>query len=464
MSGYDLSNRPEIVESGEPARLIPIAADSNKEQRLTSVVLAAMCGVFEFRKAVLESIDRNVSKRAKLSAWTEVTLADGTKAKEKKAKKDRPDGLLVLKSGKSIWRALIEAKVGNAEVSDVQLQGYLQLAKQRNVDAVITITNQLVAHPSHTPVALSKRPPKDVGLYHWSWTSLLTQASLLLDGEEVESLDQLFILEEMVRYLTDAPGGMSRFNRMNSEWKDIVGKVRLNSTLRQNSDEVENTVSSWHQEQRDLSLLMSRKLGRSIKLILKKAYRKSPHQRLRDDSKALAENKTLTCTLRIPHAAADLNIKADLATRTIVCSMGLNAPQNKQSEKAKVNWLRRQLSNVEPEGFYIKAIRPRRAENTQASLAEVLENPNALSSNSTDVKLTAFEIFYMKDLAGGFSGSRVFIEELEQTVPHFYEQVGQHLRAYAEPPPKIVDSEPASSENTQEESWPEEVKSFSSPE
>lgn len=159
MNGYDFSNRPEIVESGEPARLIPVASDANKEQRLTSIVLATMCGVFEFRKAMLESIGRPVGKRAKLSAWTEVTLAKDKKAKDKKAQKDRPDGLLVLKTGKTTWRALVESKVGSNEVSNDQLQGYLQLANQHNIDVVVTITNQFVARPSYSPVKLSKSPP-----------------------------------------------------------------------------------------------------------------------------------------------------------------------------------------------------------------------------------------------------------------------------------------------------------------
>lgn len=43
----------------------------------------------------------------------------------------------------------------------------------------------------------------------------------------------------------------------------------------------------------------------------------------------------------------------------------------------------------------------------------------------------------IRDLAGKFSGSRTFIELLEQAVPYFYEQVGEKLRAYVAPPPKL---------------------------
>lgn len=451
-----MSDRPEFVESGEAARLIPVVADTNREQRTTSVVLAAMCGVYEFRRTVLGSIGRNISKQAQLHAWTEVALANGSREKEKNAKRDRPDGLLVYRRGNTTWRALVEAKVGNAEIDDQQLQGYLQQARQHKIDAVITITNQFVALPTHPPVNLSKRPPKDVGLYHWSWTYLLTQATLLLDGEEVENPDQRFVLEEVVRYLSHDSSGISRFDRMNREWKDVVTKIKANATLRQNSEEVEKTVSSWHQEQRDLSLLMSRKIGQNVALSLPLAHRQNPQKRLQNDSLKLVEHKKLTCTLRIPHAAADLEVAADLAKKTIICSMCLDAPTEKKTERARVNWLRNQLRNIEPDGFYIKATRPRKAENTQAPLAEVLESPNALSSNTTRVIPTRFEVFYIADLADRFSRNKVFVDMLEQTVPYFYEQAGQRLKAWVAPAPPIKDTDPVVSENAEKGEIPRE--------
>ena len=47
----------------------------------------------------------------------------------------------------------------------------------------------------------------------------------------------------------------------------------------------------------------------------------------------------------------------------------------------------------------------------------------------------------VKDLAGKFSGSRTFIEELESFVPTFYDNVGQYLQTYVAKPPKPRQSE-----------------------
>lgn len=434
-----MTNFPSFVKSAEPARLIPVVSDSSGEQRSTSVVLATMRGVYEFRKELLESIGVRVGKRSKLHTWTEVTFAE----KEKNKKKGRPDGLIIHDTGKGQWKALVEAKAGNSEIDEDQLHDYMKKAKEHGIDAVITISNQFVAMPSHHPVKVSRKLPKGVELYHWSWMYILTQATLLLEADDIDSPDQQFLMDEFVRYLSHSKSGIARFGRMNSEWKDVVSKVKSNAPLNKNSEEVGNTVTSWHQEQRDLCLVMSRRLGRPVKLNIGRKHRKDPRKRLQDDTAEFVKSKRLECEINIPDTAAPISISADLTTRTITCSMRLDAPQDKKSTSARANWLVRQLSGVNPEDIYLKAIRAGRAEDTQARLRDVMQDAKVLESPNTDVTPSAFEVFYMLDLAGKFSGNEVFIKKLEEAVPYFYEQAGQRLRAWVAPPPKIRKGDPA---------------------
>jgi hypothetical protein len=263
-----MTKLPDYLSGGEVARLIPVTADSNKEQRATSILLAAFRGVYEFRRAMLNSLGINVGNRAALHAWTEACF----KLDPKIPKSDRPDGLIVLDTGRKRWAALVEAKIGNFEIDEEQIKRYLQIAKQNKIDAVITISNQFVALPTHHPVKIPKTLLKGVELYHWSWMYAVTQATLLLEQNTVESEDQRFILEEVRRHFIHDSSGMSQFDSMNKEWKDVVGKVKSGAVLNKASDEVINTVSSWHQEQRDLCLIMSRKLGQPAKLRLSRAH------------------------------------------------------------------------------------------------------------------------------------------------------------------------------------------------
>lgn len=443
---------PDYVVRADIARLIPVVADTSREQRTVAVFLAALRGVFEFRQAMLASLGIRAGNRAALEAWTEIVLQnDETKC-------DRPDGLLVLGTGKKHWSALIEAKIGTAELGEEQIKHYLQQAKRNKIDAVITITNQFVALPSHHPVKVPKALLKGVALFHWSWMYVVTQATLLLESGAVTSLDQRFILEEVLRYLSHDSSGISRFDSMNREWKDVVAKVKSGAVLGKASEEVENTVSSWHQEQRDLCLVMSRKLGRQAALKIPKAHRTDPVLRLKDDCELLAKEHKLICVIEVPDAASDLTVTADLTKRTIVCSMRLAAPQDRKRCSARVTWLARQLLKANPESMYVKAIRPGRAEETQAPLAKVLGDSAALDSASSAVVPSAFEVFYIADLGARFSGNKIFIEELEKAVPHFYEQVGQRLRAWVAAPPKLQERDPVDAEMESEGSEPLQIR------
>lgn len=139
----------------------------------------------------------------------------------------------------------------------------------------------------------------------------------------------------------------------------------------------------------------------------------------------------------------------------IFCSMRLAAPKDKKSTKARVNWLLRQLKQTNPEGFYIRATRPGKAEPTYEALKNLRANPELLESDTANTSATTFEVVYEIDLAGKFGGRKVFIEELEKAVPHFYQEAGQWLKAWAPPPPKIEKQE--SAETRQEEYVDEEA-------
>lgn len=268
---------------------------------------------------------------------------------------------------------------------------------------------------------------------------VLTQATLLLHDDEFTSTDQRYILREMVRYFSHESAGVSSFDRMNAEWKDLVVKVQTDGPLNRNLPEVERSVASWHQEERDLCLIMSRRLGREVRLKLSRTHRNDPAARLRDDSEELVQSKLLACTLEIPDAAAPLLVTAHLGRRTIVCSMKLQAPKEKKRASARVNWLLRQLASSAPAGVFIKAGWPGRAQDTYAALEAARANPACLESENAGHAPVTFEVTMVRDLAAKFAGAKTFIESLEEFVPEYYENIGQHLRAWVPAPPKLID-------------------------
>src|SRR5690554_2042954 len=185
---------PDGVVSGEAARLIPVVADSSREIRATSVLLAAMQAVPALARALLTTIGQSYPSRATLVGYTETKFQNKDPIPE-----CRPDGYLLLnRGGRVVWSALVEAKIGQAELEGEQIKRYVSLARSHHIPVVITISNQFVALPSHHPVRLPKTLARHVQVFHWSWMHILTEALLLLNSDELANPTEKFILSETI--------------------------------------------------------------------------------------------------------------------------------------------------------------------------------------------------------------------------------------------------------------------------
>ncbi|MEX2496146.1 MAG: hypothetical protein WD448_08665 [Woeseia sp.] len=182
----------DLISSGERSRLIPVVSDMSKEERAVSPVLAAFSIVPALAHSLLQEVGGPTNQRATVRSYSQVVFKRGPTDR-----KWRPDGLLEVDSGRKVWRALIEAKIGNAELSGEQVECYLDLAKQMNLDALITISNQFSTLPTHHPIAVNKMKVRRVELYHFSWLSILTKARLLSDDKTIDDPEQAFITVEM---------------------------------------------------------------------------------------------------------------------------------------------------------------------------------------------------------------------------------------------------------------------------
>ncbi|WP_417415560.1 hypothetical protein [Hoeflea sp.] len=424
-----MSEKPDFLVQGERSRLFPILADTSKEGRTLSILLACMESVDEFGKSLLTDLGIKTGVRAKLETYTEVVLKKGGE------KVLRPDGLLVLKSGSKVWTALVEAKVGNSELTPEQLDSYLEIAKLNNINALITISNQFSPLPTHHPVQLSASSLKKATVLHWSWMYVLTQATLQLGSGDIEDKEQRIILNEMVRFLSHPSAGVKSFEQMPASWTSIAGTVQSGGTISPKSDDVQEVVGAWYQETRDLCLILSRQLGEDVNVKVPRAHASDPVARLKSDAQILATENCLNAVFVVPNTAASISVCADFRKKSIFASMRVNAPADRKSTKARLNWLLRQLQKSKPDNVYIRLFWPGRGPFTQHPLALLREAPEEAEANGKVA--TSFEVVYARDLGSRFTQRRNFIADLEHTIPEFYEQIGQHLKAWQPQAPKV---------------------------
>jgi len=119
------------------ARLIPISSASGveaQERRLASALLAVMAAVPEFGNALLKPLG---APSGKFETFIEVPF-------KLEGKAVRPDGVIVVtRAGKS-WSALLEAKIAAHPLEPDQINAYLDLARELDFQAVLSVSNHYV--------------------------------------------------------------------------------------------------------------------------------------------------------------------------------------------------------------------------------------------------------------------------------------------------------------------------------
>lgn len=423
----------ELLEQGELARLIPVVAETSKEQRITSALLSVMMSVDEFGKSMLKNVGAPVPKTARIKCFSEVRFKSGKELDRKL----RPDGLIYVKAGSRTWSAIVEAKVGGSELVKEQVESYLDVAKANKVQAVITISNQFAPLPTHYPIQISKQKTRSVELYHCSWTSILSEAILISEHKGVSDPDQAFILKEFVRYLKHDSSGVQPFPKLGKGWKEVCASVQNSVPLAKSSPAVVDTVGEWHQLVGFLSLQLGMAVGRNVTVHMNRIHAKNAEQRLQDTIASFILTNGLEAEFVIPDAVARLKINADIKRRTLSASMRLYAPKDRARATALVTWLLNQVKRCDDNQLSIRADWSGRAPRTGATLGELRANPKVILSPNNKILPVAFEIARVLDLGGRFAGSRTLVEEIDKLLPSFYGDVGQYLKAWTPQPPRV---------------------------
>jgi hypothetical protein len=434
--GYLMSEILSQLASGQLARLIPTVADTKKEERATSSLLGTFMIVPSFARSVLSDAGAPIGKKSKVVCYTEVVFKHPDKSKG-----PRPDGLVVIDTGYKVWTALIESKIGNAELTNEQIEAYLSLAKQHRINAVITISNQFATTPTHHPLKISKAKTRSVELYHFSWLSLKSKAILLSGSKGVEDVEQAYILSELVRYLDHDSSGITSLNRMPVRWKELCVSVQNGVALHKNLDFLTESVSGWHQLLRHLTLNLSMAIGQPVDIYLSRQREGDAELNFSEDCEYLTKHSCLKADFNIPNAASKLTLSADVLRKVINISMKLEAPKDKSRATASINWLSRQFKGASNDNLSMRAYWPKRIPATMATLGAVIEDPGALIPPNVKDLPTHLEIVRVVDLGAKFKGAKTFVEEVSVQFPKFYHDAGQLLRKWIAQAPKIKETE-----------------------
>lgn len=420
------------------ARLIPISSASGieaQERRAASALLAVMGAVNEFGRALLKPLG---APSGRIETFIEVPFKLGGKAL-------RPDGIILVSRGGKNWGALVECKTAGNSLEAPQIDAYLDLARELQFDAVLSISNQYVTSSTQYPVDVDRRKTRRVALHHWSWIDVLTESVVQKQHRGVSDPDQAYILGELIRYLSDPRSGAVTFDSMGPAWVKVRDGAREN-TLRKGDDEVAALAARWDDLMRYMALDLTKDLGRDVRQFLDKSER-SPATRQSGLRESLAATGRLYATLQVPDAAAPLSLVADLRSRQILVSTEIDAPKEGRS-KGRLSWLLRQLQSA-PDSLKIEARLARSQATLAATLGQARQQPDLLYPEQTK-EIRSFIVTSTTNMGTNRSTGRgSFIDSVMDATKAFYADVMQNLRPWKASPPKLK-KEPEQSAATEE--------------
>ncbi len=416
-------------EAWHPARLIPTAGikgQEEQEKRATSCLLAVMHAVPEFGHALLREL--GAPKSPIIESYAEVRFKDAA------GKTVIPDGAIVCQRGKKRWTCLVEVKTGTASLRDDQVGSYLDVARDRGFDGVLTISNQITASSSVTPVSVDGRKLRKTSLWHFSWWRIITEAIVQSRYRGVSDPDQAWILGELIAYLDNEASGAAGFDDMGDKWV-TVRKAAHDGTLRQSDPEARAVAERWEQFTQYLCLGLSQDLGRSVSS--PRVRGQTADGRLEELTKSLAIQGTLDAVLRIPDAVGDLRLRVDLRARQTLTSVTVEAPREGRV-LSRINWLLRQLGDA-PNDLRVEVAYPNARETTSAMLSQALEDPARLRYLPDPKREPRSFILTLVRGMGSKRGKAEgsFVRETRGQTFDFYGNLVQNLKLWQARPPKL---------------------------
>lgn len=406
------------------------------EMALTSVFLASLKHIKEFRKLISNCI--NLAGYGKLHIFTEIDFIE---------EKKRIDGLaFVEKKGMIFDAALFEMKNGRDVLLENQITNYIDIADKYGIPKLITVSNQFVTHPTQSPLKINKK--KKVSLYHLSWSYILTLAQVLLFDNEIniEDEDQVEMMKEVVDYLEYEKSGIRGFTEMKEGWKNTVEKINKEEKITKTDSDVYEAAESWLQEEKDMALILSRKLGILVNTGNAK-YKDDLESRIRDEVDNIVNNKILESTLRVDGAASPITVRGKFLRRNIEFSTTLQAPQDKATIKGQISWIRRNqierckkknaelFSKLEKNMLVELKVKNYGVERVYASDLDKFADRNKGKS------IKDYGLVLICDMGRTFGHKTNSIKIIEELLLDYYEGVVQHLTKWQKPAPELKNRE-----------------------
>lgn len=422
--------------------LTGIGSPQEAEQRATATLLSMIKAVSEFGRRITKLCG---GPAGTISCFTEVSIPDDFGHKE-----NRPDGLVIVRRGKTEWSCLVEVKVGDNPLKEDQINRYHEFASKYGINAVLTVSSQAALPNGQPPgIKLNGNRLRSIPVTHLSWSRLLSEAQVLSYADDrsgkqsIDDADQAWMMSEWIKYVS-APGSkIIEPPQLGPKWNELVKAARANNIATE-AVAAESVARHWDAYLTKFALQFRAKLGVDVEVKMPRKEKVDPVLRIANIKKELLETGSLSGKLGIPNTAGDLNVCVVVGSGAAILSTFVKAPDEGR-QQTRINWITRQLIKTNykhPLKLYVSWFN--RTWQTSEMLDKCLKYPKLLLTRDgeapveKDLMPTEFKIEEVVKLAKthGKSNAKI-LESLSRALESFYGGLLEHLNPHTSKAPEL---------------------------
>ena len=215
----------------------------------------------------------------------------------------------------------------------------------------------------------------------------------------------------------------------------------MGARLKLSDERVENVSNALVEEFSEIALNLTDHLGVDCSAKIPTSFMSDRGAWQKSITRSICDQKSASCSFNIPNAADTLDVHIDLAKNSISVGMEIRVPEERSTLSGKINWVIRQLRNLEAPNSFVKVRWKSRAADEFIEMGKFDSNFfQGRQLNTTILSLTPLMQLHSSRL---FGSRKNFITELEALVLNFYDEHAQYLKQWQPSAPKPL---PESSE------------------
>jgi len=405
----------------------PEKAPGNQARHAASSFLLTLMSVEAFRIALFEGLGLKVGQGSKLSCLSDFTFLSADNSTQQPKQSNRPNGLLYLQTSKFVWSALMVTRASGVKLETDALAYCVEIAKQNQVNAILTVSDTFTLRPGVLPVDIEKTLIENLEIFHLPWGRIYTVTKQVLLSDAGLSADDSARLNDFIAYMEDKTGCLKADSRLQAETSSIARLITSGGAIDPTSNDVLNIVAGWHQNLKFLNFKLREKFNCDVSMSDGDLSIAQSKDQLMQDAVNFSQSHQLPGSFVIAKGTAKICLKLDLLRRTANYWMDVSSNVESSKPANPLSAILKKLKNSDAADIYIKAVYAGATVPKQAPLEMVMSDHAILSTDQAKTVPEAYEVLMVRDIAGDLDDMDLLVKQIDEGLLSFYEHVAQNF-------------------------------------